>query len=315
MWNNKLAMISVFVCLLFPVQAGCSVSEKYYTVHHHDKIVCPFGNGVDGHEVEYKIETFDHAVHAYATYGSHCDQDPDSSSFQVAHVLHSTDGYGGGSGSSTTAYYREYSDTSGGKDWCIVLNCDNPVYSCEIYFDSLTWTDLQSGPCVCKSEWKTSGSYAEDNPACGNTQYGCADPACDGDSPWCHIENLGCDEEVDGDGWAYCTPETARPTPRPTPRPTSSSPDTPTSEGGDSGESAGDADGSSYVVECDADCEETCYEVGGDEITEKERPVCSVNDAERSDTCVKCDSVAVQDKSSAKLFMLSASGMILLLYV
>jgi hypothetical protein len=92
--------------------------------------------------------------------------------------------------------------------------------------------------------------------------------------------------------------------------PSSSQSNTPASEGGDAG-------GSSYAVECDADCAETCYKVDGDDITEKDRPVCTVNDAERSDSCAKCDlflhgttASTVADKSSAKLLTLSATGTI-----
>jgi hypothetical protein len=104
-------------------------------------------------------------------------------------------------------------------------------------------------------------------------------------------------------------------TPRPTPTPASSSDRSPSSSSSNKPTSEGDdADGSSYVVECAADCEETCYKADGDEITEQERPACTVNDAERSDSCTKCDSQAA-DMSSAKLLMFSATGMISLWYV
>jgi hypothetical protein len=67
-------------------------------------------------------------------------------------------------------------------------------------------------------------------------------------------------------------------------------------------------------VECVADCSETCHKIDGEDITEQERPLCTANDAVRSDSCLKCDSDTVDD-SSAKLLMISATGMIWLCYV
>ena len=63
----------------------------------------------------------------------------------------------------------------------------------------------EANPCRCKQEW----SEVEYDAACAD-QSGCSDPACAGGSPWCHIENPGCDEEEwsssSYEGWAYCTP-------------------------------------------------------------------------------------------------------------
>ena len=45
---------------------------------------------------------------------------------------------------------------------------------------------------------------------CGVIQNGCEPTTCDGDTaPWCNIKNPGCDDEVDGGGWAYCTTDSA----------------------------------------------------------------------------------------------------------
>ena len=64
---------------------------------------------------------------------------------------------------------------------------------------------------------------------------------------------------------------------------------------------------SSYVVECDVDCTETCHEVDEMEVNERDRVLCTAKCATRSDSCTKCDGVAVT--SSSKLLMLSAAGM------
>ena len=61
------------------------------------------------------------------------------------------------------------------------------------------------------------------------------------------------------------------------------------------------------VVECDTDCTETCHEVDDKEVNERDREFCTATDAIRSDSCTKCDGVAVT--SSSKLLMLSAAGM------
>jgi hypothetical protein len=63
----------------------------------------------------------------------------------------------------------------------------------------------------------------------------------------------------------------------------------------------------SYVVECDVDCTETCHEDYMKEVNERDRGLCTAKDAIRSDSCTKCDGVAVT--SSSKLLMLSAAGM------
>ena len=56
--------------------------------------------------------------------------------------------------------------------------------------------------CICKEQWSI-----DDYENCGVTQNGCEPTACDGDTaPWCNIKNPGCDDEVDGEGWAYCDP-------------------------------------------------------------------------------------------------------------
>ena len=70
-----------------------------------------------------------------------------------------------------------------------------------------------SNPCICEEQWDFSGHDAR----CV-AQSGCPDSrsathlaphVCDGDKPWCSIENPGCDDEESGqdgpEGWAYCT--------------------------------------------------------------------------------------------------------------
>ena len=54
--------------------------------------------------------------------------------------------------------------------------------------------------CICKEQWSI-----DDYENCGVTQNGCEPTSCDGDAPWCEIKNPGCDDEVNGEGWAYCT--------------------------------------------------------------------------------------------------------------
>ena len=64
---------------------------------------------------------------------------------------------------------------------------------------------LWSNSCICKEQWSI-----DDYENCGVTQNGCEPTACDGDTaPWCNIKNPGCDDEVDGGGWAYCTTDSA----------------------------------------------------------------------------------------------------------
>ena len=69
----------------------------------------------------------------------------------------------------------------------------------------------------------------------------------------------------------------------------------------------------SYVVECDVDCTETCHEDYMKEVNERDRGLCTAKDAIRSDSCTKCDGVAVT--SSSKLLMLSAAGMMWTCYL
>ena len=96
--------------------------------------------------------------------------------------------------------------------------CDGPgIYDCKVCSDSsIEPTDEDDDgygyclpPCICKEQWNQVGIGTQADPtACGALQYGCEANACDGDDPWCKVENKGCAEEVHagGDGWAYCTP-------------------------------------------------------------------------------------------------------------
>ena len=63
--------------------------------------------------------------------------------------------------------------------------------------------------CICFDTW--TGTH---DARCSADQAGCAADAngmaCDGDAPWCIVANPGCNEEEDGEEWAYCSTGSSR---------------------------------------------------------------------------------------------------------
>ena len=100
------------------------------------------------------------------------------------------------------------------------------------------------------------------------------------------------------------TPTIAAPTPAPT---STTSPDPPQSD--DEAD-----DGIRYVVECETDCNELCFQVEGTEAINLDRAICTAKGSLRSESCAKCDkppSVAVEESSSSMLLMFVVTGMAL----
>ena len=112
-----------------------------------------------------------------------------------------------------------YTDTTSCTDTCS-CSCDGNIWGCsyecggDVCFKDGSGISCATGsavdntpsetPCICKEQWSRSIAGHEN---CGVTQNGCEPTACDGDTaPGCNIKNPGCDDEVDGEGWAYCDP-------------------------------------------------------------------------------------------------------------
>ena len=119
-----------------------------------------------------------------------------------------------------------YTDTTSCTDTCS-CSCDGNIWGCsyecggDVCFEAGSEISCATGspvdntpsetksarntPCICEEQWSRTG-YEN----CGVTQNGCEPTTCDGDTaPWCNIKNPGCDDEVDGGGWAYCTTDSA----------------------------------------------------------------------------------------------------------
>ena len=123
-----------------------------------------------------------------------------------------------------------YTDTTSCTDTCS-CSCDGNIWGCsyecggDVCFEAGSEISCATGspvdntpsetksarntPCICKEQWSIAG-YEN----CGVTQNGCEPTSCDGDAPWCKVKNPGCDEEEKdpdsyGEGWAYCTTDSA----------------------------------------------------------------------------------------------------------
>jgi hypothetical protein len=242
MWNSKQAMISVFFCLIFPA-ASCmfDIKDEHYEIQHHLTKKCTV-SGEGDYYVEGKINTFDHFVNVFITWGSDCDMDPDSSAFEYVHYWHDES-----MTESTFAWAIQGTANKGDRTWCVVFNCDNAFANCEIKVDYLLHVY------TCHSKWNNGVCDDESKGGICRSGSDCEDCGTCDDS--CSRANDGnCDEmRMDSDfldGYCQygtdCTdcsddPFLARKKacPPPTPSPT------PASEEGD----AGDSDSTSTVAD------------------------------------------------------------------
>ena len=119
-----------------------------------------------------------------------------------------------------------YTDTTSCTDTCS-CSCDGNIWGCsyecggDVCFKDgseiscATGNAVDNTPSETKSARSRSGSRHSSRSLCVTTAprrcTACCEPTtCDGDTaPWCNIKNPGCDDEVDGGGWAYCTTDSA----------------------------------------------------------------------------------------------------------